>query len=196
MIEFPAQFSHATIGVNVTRGCRSIHLNVPGPGVLRRNTFSHAWIEIRESRPWSSEPATIGATRRRGASYAREGFTDAARRHIVDTLGPVVARYGFDQAWRELHQAKTRDLDIAPAHDQALRDAAWWQLLGELNAMWQAGDLELTVAERRTVVHLGRDRRAVEVVCEACRDGHRVGWMTDDGDLVPEDDLIDPWRRR
>lgn len=194
----PAPYADARWTSGLTYNRRHLTATITGPGELHRNTYEMAWFEIIEAEPWRGESRHISCLRRRGTTYAREGFTPAAQKAIQATLLPIVHRYGFDRWWNELHRTRG---DIAVCEQRASyaqRVAEWWRLRGDLVAMHAAGDLELRghpeghygPATVLSTDQYGRVERT-EVVASAWCHGEQVGWLTRNAELVPLDALLD-----
>lgn len=195
----PAPFDQVTdFGAWITYGKRKVAFSViDQPGVFARNQYQSMWVDIEEREPWRGEPLWVSPSRRPpGTSFAREPFTEPARKAMSDLLLPVVARYGFDRWWTELHQGSKR----MAANEQALEDAVaivdWWRRRNELAEMWSMGLLSARPIVRDTyrrgpmVTQLrtygrGTDSNLVAPVAELWADGGQVGWLTEDSEVVP-----------
>lgn len=199
----PAPFTGCEIGAHLEHGRRQLTWRIEGPGQLARNGFEMAWFDVAERDPFRGEPLWLSATRRPlgQESYGRQGFTDRGREHVAHLVLPVIARYGFDRAWSEAHQAKAHKIiDSAKAGEaEALWVAEWWRAQADLAHMLADGALRFRACEQGlgrwpTVAVMDRagrrDRR--DVVAAALLDGEQVGWMTRHGDLVPMENMIVP----
>ena len=171
-------------------------LHRPEQMVLFRCTFSWAWITVTERQPWRGEPLWLSAQRRIEDPAGREPFTDRAREAMAREVLPVLARYGFDRYWLELHRAKggaDRSLDLA---DEAEAEASWWRARADLLRMHSAGMVDWSpcpeppLGERQFSVPSynshGAARRGHEYpAAQGTVNGEVVGWMTKTADLIP-----------
>jgi hypothetical protein len=200
-LTLPAPFDQVDIGAHLDRGRRSLTWRLEGPGQIVRNGYEMAWFDVTERDPFRGEPLWLSATRRPlgRSNYGRQGFTDAGRKALSEFVLPVIARYGFDRAWTELHRTKAAKIVEAAAagEQEALWVAGWWRTQAELAHMLADGLLRFEVVDETygrwpTVAVMDRSGRRdrQDVVAAAMLDGEQVGWMTRHGDLVPLEDQM------
>lgn len=205
-LTLPVPFAECRPGPYFEYGKRTVCWSLKAPGVLHRNQFSMAWFDITERQPFKGEPLWLTATRRPpDANHARVPFTDPARDALSRTLLPVVARYGFDRWWTELHQAKTTAMadsnERGRAH--ALQVVAWYDVQAELVAMHAEGLLELRplTTEQASrghgngyTVDIPQSRGTTTCSQRAggslWLNGEQVGWLGTDGTLLPPQGLL------
>jgi hypothetical protein len=200
-LDLPEPFASAEVGAEVEYSHRKVGWTLYGPGDIHRNRYEIAWVEIREDRPWRGEPLYLSATRRPpGTSYSRVSFTDKARDQLHAELVPVVARYGFTRLWSELHAAKATAVRDRSAAAEARRIARWWDTKGDLAEMERDGVLEFRPLRVEPYDRTPRQRMPAqnpsgmtweEVTAEALHDGHRVGWVTRTGVVIPDGSILE-----
>lgn len=205
-LTLPAPFDTVTPGPYFDYGKRTVCWSLRTPGVLHRNQFSMAWFDITERVPFKGEPLWLSATRRPpDANHARVSFTDSARAALARQLLPVVARYGFDRWWTELHQAKTAAMadgnNLGRTH--AVKVVEWYDVQAELVAMHADGMLEMRplTVEQATRAHgngytvdIPQSRGTTTCSQRAggslWLNGEQVGWLGTDGTLLPPQGLL------
>lgn len=179
--------------------CRAISWTLTEPGSLYRNTYTYAWLRVRESSGWTGERLYLSPSRRiTEGSYSRQPFTDAARTKMQAEILPCLAR-NFGEIWLELSRATTRYSNPEQSQSEAksLRDAAeWWDRRAELIEMHTLAMLEFkpmsatNIDARRPLqvqcLHSHNQRSTYEVPAAAAYlEGEQVGWMLTNGELVP-----------
>jgi hypothetical protein len=191
------------VGAYSSYGKRQLSWSIDQPGEIARNQFAYAWFDVTEREPWKGEPLWLSATRRMPTdTTARTSFTDKGREAVAALVLPVIARYGFTRAWIDAHGQRGNPAADRDAADEARRHAAWWTQKAEL-AEWHAEGLlsfrpvdpdPKSYASRYPTVkvvprwHGGSPWE--EVTAEALMDGERVGWITKDAQLVPDQSIL------
>lgn len=197
-LQLPDPFASVEIGAWMEHGRRYLSWRLMDPGTLHRNRYAIAWFEVKEWEAFRGDRLSFWATRRQTMTAPRESFTDAAREALSHQVLPVIARYGFSQAWTECHAQKAGQ--AARGHQAAVEEASrvveWHRLQGELLEAHAAGLVEFRPIgpQDRSVTtvigHGGRQRQEVSAL--ALLDGERVGLLTRSGDLVPDGSVLDP----
>lgn len=198
--QLPAPYNTAVdVGAWTSYGKRCITFRLDGPATLHRCHYWMAWIDITEREPWRGEPLWVTAQRRTGETHIRTPFTDAAARAIQADLLPAVQRIGFNTAWLDLHRAKSHD-GCVPAAEEADRRAAWWRLKDTLHQMHADGLVDFQPVPHPPIGTRGQTVAVVTThtthyewatpVASGWVDGEQVGWITDKGELVPTEGVL------
>lgn len=199
-LALPAPLTGEPVGGYVQYSHRYLSWGPLPAGEYARNRWDMAWVEVREDRPWKGEPLWLTAYRRPpGHGISRVPFTDKGRDTLHAEVVPVIARYGFDRLWTEARGASAA-VGVAERNARDARvEAAWFDAKATVQSMLADGLVEFRPAAGangrpltvRVVNPHSPQRRTWDfVAAEALVAGERVGWVTRDGDVVPEDTML------
>lgn len=194
-LNLPGPLATARAGAHQEYSRRTISWTLPDAGTWHLCRYEMAWVTVTEEVPWKGEPLSLWAHRRTSSNGARESFTDKARKAIAAEVIPVVARYGFNCLWVELHRLKSTDGPRARA-EQAAAEAVWWRQSADLHDMHALGLVEfvpVTDADRgerrdltvKVVPEYHGQGHHLPVAARAMVHGEQVGWMTTSAQLIP-----------
>lgn len=210
-LELPAPFDAASRGAWVEYGKRKLTLFITEPGRFARNDFTTLYIEVVERLPYKGEPLYVHGHRTEARNgHARRPITDAAARAATEALLPPIQRYGFSRAWADAYAARCAKEAEGSAWEvaRAQAEASWWAQQRDLSQMMADGLLELRPTAETLAVEtrLNRDdlRRLhitrlasygqqpyhERIAAEALLGDEVVGYMTNEGHLVPPDDVL------
>lgn len=199
-LTLPAPLAGEPVGGYVQHGYRYLSWGPLPAGEYARNRWAMAWVEVREDRPWKGEPLWLTAYRRPpGHSLTRVPFTDKGRAALHAEVVPAIARYGFDRLWAEARSTRSA-VELAERNASDARvEAAWFDAKATVESMLADGMVEFRPVEGpdgrpltvRVVKAHSQQRRTWDfVAAEALVAGERVGWVTREGDVVPEDTML------
>jgi hypothetical protein len=188
-------------------GRRQVTWTLRGPGKWHLNSWSYAWIDVHEERPFAGEPLSLWATRRIDDSASRVSFTDKGRAAIKAEVLPVIARYGFDRLWMELTAAKAAASDFDRPIREAEARVEWWKMKRDLGEWMAAGELQFIGHDTDPVtgghgehrVRIARDYHhggfeTDATLARAMHGGEHVGWLLRGGEVVPLADVLEACR--
>lgn len=195
----PSPFATAEVGAYMRHGCRELIFTLVGPSSLYRNAYGRAWITVSEVTAMRGEPLRLTTERYLpDTTHGRQSFTTAGRRQLEKVLLPALAAGRFADIWAAHHRAASDVERYAKSAAHAAAIASWWTLRREVAEMYSEGLLDIIEVRQDpharpiTIGTVGYDHRFTwsHVIARVHADGEPIGWMTTDGCIIPDDDLI------